>query len=105
MESDLISRSKLKKALKRWAEIYRDDITVNAFVGLGVAAGELRKAPGIDAVPVVRCRKCKHRRTLVCPMYQPKIYLDCLEGFDDYKVDRTDNYGFCHLGARMDGEA
>ena len=56
MESDLISRSELKKVLKRWAEIYRDDITVNAFVGLGVAAGELRKAPAIDAVPVVHAR-------------------------------------------------
>lgn len=104
MENDLISRNELKKALKRWAEIYRDDITVNAFVGLGVAAGELRKAPGIDAAPVVRCRECKHRCTLVCPMYHTETCLDDLDGFDDYNVDRTDNDGFCHLGARMDAE-
>jgi hypothetical protein len=38
-------------------------------------------------------------------MYHTETCIDDLDGFDDYNVDRTDNDGFCHLGARMDGEA
>lgn len=104
MESDLISRSELKKALKRWAEIYRDDITVNAFVGLGVAAGELRKAPAIDAVPVVRCRECKNRGLPACPMLHTEYYWDEDDGTDVYDVDNTHDDGFCDLGVCMDAE-
>lgn len=68
---------------------------------LGCAIGLARKIkelPALDAVPVVRCRECKHRCTFVCPMYHTETCLDDLDGFDDYNVDRTDNDGFCHLG-------
>ena len=70
---------------------------------MGVAAVELRKAPAVDAVPVVRCVDCKYRCTLDCPMYHTETYYDD-DGFDDYDVDRTDADGFCHLGERWEGE-
>ena len=60
----------------------------------------LQDAPTIDAVPVVRCRDCKHRGGYHCPMYHTETSLDDLDGFDDYNVDRTDNNGFCHRGEK-----
>lgn len=65
---------------------------------------EVEYAPEIGAVQVVRCYECKYRCTQTCPMYHTEICLDDLEGFDSYDTDRTDDNGFCHLGARMDGE-
>lgn len=61
-----------------------------------------QKAPTIDAVPVVRCKDCKNRgtpyscpmRKLVMPVEGPGSYEDC-----------TEDEGFCHLGAKMDGGA
>lgn len=73
---------------KRYVEAIRD------------AIGEVLTMPTIDAVPVVRCKDCKYRCTLVCPMYHTETCLDDLDGFDDYDVDRTDDDGFCHLGER-----
>ena len=101
----VISRSELIKQIRLMAsrtslgETRPDDIS-----GIEVC-GLILNAPALDAVPVIRCRECKHRCTLVCPMYHTETCLDDLDGFDDYNVDRTDNDGFCHLGARMDGEA
>ena len=95
MESDLISRSELKKVLRRWAEIYRDDITVNAFVGLGVAAGELRKAPAIDAVPVVHARWIHDNNNLY----------GCSECMARETMSHKKLKKFCpNCGARMDAE-
>ena len=61
-------------------------------------ARALAKIPALDVAPVVRCSKCKHRCTFVCPMYHTEVCLDDLDGFDDYNIDRTDDDGFCHLG-------
>lgn len=60
----------------------------------------LQDAPTIDAVPVIRCKDCKHRGGYHCPMYHTETSLDDLDGFDDYNVDRTDNNGFCHRGEK-----
>lgn len=93
--TDLISRSELKKVLKRWAEIYRDDITVNAFVGLGVAAVELRKAPAIDAVPVVHARWIHDINNLY----------GCSECMARETMSHKKLKKFCpNCGARMDAE-
>lgn len=54
----------------------------------------LEDALDIDAVPVVRCKDCKHRGGYNCPMYHTETSLDDLDGFDDYNVDRTDGDGF-----------
>ena len=61
----------------------------------------IEEAPTIDAVPVVRCRECKHHRNRGCPMRS----LDVMPGGRLYVVDNTDDNGFCYKGAKMDGGA
>ena len=60
----------------------------------------VKALPALDVAPVVRCYECKYRCTQTCPMYHTEICLDDLDGFDSYNTDRTDDDGFCHLGAR-----
>ena len=86
--------------------VYNMDVSdcANAEEAVGKIYQAIGNLPNIDAVQVVRCKDCKHRRTDRCPMYHTETCLDDLDGFDDYTVDRTDDDGFCHLGARMDGE-
>ena len=62
----------------------------------------LAEAHTIDAVPVIRCKDCKHRGGYHCPMYHTETSLDDLDGFDEYTVDRTDGDGFCHRGERRE---
>lgn len=65
----------------------------------------IRSAPTIDAVEVVRCRECKHRGYDACPMCHDEYYYDEDDGADFWTVDNTDDNGFCHKGAKMDGGA
>ena len=62
------------------------------------------RQPTVDAVPVVRCRECKHRSTEDCPMYFHSSYWH--EGYEEYVDDDTDhtedNY-FCPEGERKEG--
>ena len=65
---------------------------------------EVNIAPTIDAVPVVRCRECKHRYTENCPMYFHDFYW--LEGYGEYVDDDTDHTEddyFCPKGERKEG--
>lgn len=52
-------------------------------------------APTIDAVPVVRCKDCKHTDQVT----MPKGYVYCIR-WDTV----TDCDGFCHKGAKTDAE-
>ena len=64
----------------------------------------IRKRLTIDAVPVVRCRECKHRYTENCPMYFHDFYW--LEGYGEYVDDDTDHTEddyFCPKGERKEG--
>ena len=64
----------------------------------------IEKAPTIDAVPVVRCRECKHRSTEDCPMYFHSSYWH--EGYEEYVDDDTDHTEddyFCQEGERKEG--
>ena len=64
----------------------------------------IRKRPTIDAVPVVRCRECKHRYTEDCPMYFHASYWH--EGYEEYVDDDTDHTEddyFCQEGEREEG--
>ena len=64
----------------------------------------IRKRPTIDAIPVVRCRECKHRYTENCPMYFHDFYW--LEGYGEYVDDDTDHTEddyFCQEGERKEG--
>ena len=60
----------------------------------------LQNAPAVDAVPVVRCKDCKHWRasSSSCPMVHYE------DGWDTeyYTVDNTDKNGtgYCNFGAR-----
>ena len=56
--------------------------------------------PTIDAVPVVRCRECKHHRNGACPMRSFHV-----AAYGYAIKDNTTDDGFCHMGAKMDGGA
>lgn len=54
-------------------------------------------APTVDAVPVIRCRDCKHRGTDECPMH--------INGQSaDEAFLRTVDDDYCSHGERSDGE-
>lgn len=96
--SDLINRSAV-------LELSYFEITPNydcPSVALVVDVEDIEKLPAVDAVPVIRCKDCKHRGGYNCPMYHTETSLDDLDGFDDYNVDRTDGDGFCHRGERRE---
>ena len=62
---------------------------------------DIDDAPTIDAVPVVRCKDCKHRHEDECPMYWEEIdegdgYYDADYIFHDY----TQDDGYCSWGER-----
>ena len=59
---------------------------------------EIDKAVVVDAVPVVRCRDCKHRGTNGCPMH--------INGrLADEAFLRTVDDDYCSYGERCNGEA
>ena len=65
---------------------------------------EVYAAQTVDAVPVVRCRECKHRYTENCPMYFHDSYWH--EGYEEYVDDYTDHTEddyFCPKGERKEG--
>lgn len=68
------------------------------------------EAPTIDAVPVVRCRDCKHRgKAGECPMCFIETYTFdegdgyMCSGYDDH--DNTQDGGFCDMGERRCDDA
>ena len=86
--------------------VFNDVVLVDGEVkGVGLILAEtVDKAPTIDAVPVVRCRECKHRYTENCPMYFHDFYW--LEGYGEYVDDDTDHTEddyFCPKGERKEG--
>ena len=86
--------------------VFNDVVLVDGEVkGVGLILAEtVDKAPTIDAVPVVRCRECKHRYTENCPMYFHDFYW--LEGYGeyvDYDTDHTEDDYFCPKGERKEG--
>ena len=86
--------------------VFNDVVLVDGEVkGVGLILAEtVDKAPTIGAVPVVRCRECKHRYTENCPMYFHDFYW--LEGYGEYVDDDTDHTEddyFCPKGERKEG--
>lgn len=73
--------------------------------GLIQAMHIVRDAPTVDAVPVVRCRECKHRGDPV-ECYMCFTEVKDISGGRMYKfTDLTHSDGFCHKGEKMDGGA
>ena len=62
-----------------------------------VVVAEIEQAPTIDAVPVCRCRECKHYKTGVCL----KIYYDGLASRYAWQERKPDD--FCSYGERKEG--
>lgn len=68
---------------------------------LDLVVHHLDRQPTIDAVPVVRCKDCKHQGDpMACPMCHEKYYYDEDDGGDWYTIDLTVDDGFCHAGER-----
>jgi len=67
------------------------------FGGDGVTGAVMQRMfdslPTIDAVPVVRCRECRHRYTMNCSMYY-----ECSQCGGQW--DWTTDDGFCDRGER-----
>ena len=64
--------------------------------------------PTVDAVEVVRCWECVHRRKRECPLYNEK-YMEYDMGYGDIEqvckiTDGTIDDGFCYKGKRRDGD-
>lgn len=98
MQGDLISRSAVLEIIN---EVDISDCTsVDDIIDRAYA--DVANVHTVDAVPVVRCKDCKHRGGYNCPMYHTETSLDDLDGFDDYNVDKTDGDGFCHRGERRE---
>lgn len=97
--SDLISRSAVLEYLCSGCSLKDHGETPACGTPCSDYTG-INDLPAVDAVPVVRCKDCKHRGGYHCPMYHTETSLDDLDGFDDYNVDKTDGDGFCHRGEK-----
>lgn len=58
---------------------------------------KVKELPAIDAVPVVRCKDCKYWKP--CQSENRKFCVAIGYGY------MTNPDGYCHMGARMDGES
>ncbi len=93
---DLISRSALleRLAFKRMGSMQR-----NTYPGLESAIAQVKKAPAVDAVEVVRCKGCKHYEVGMCL----KIYSD--GAVSQYAWQEREPNDFCSKGKRRDDDA
>ena len=93
--TDLISRRAVLDRLK----MLRRNYTLKAGYrdAMTDAIGEVRDTPAIDAVPVVRCKDCKYWKP--CHSENRKFCVAIGYGY------MTNPDGYCHMGARMDGES
>lgn len=90
--NDLISRSKAKEEIMAWAVRINNPKNLSTEDTMTV----LDMLPAVDAVPVVRCRDCKHyeRGVCVCP-YLCVSGAACLYPQPEH---------FCSYGERRNGD-
>ena len=77
-------------------ELSDEDWSVTGGTAIRLIHNAIDNAPTIDAVPVVRCRECKHRGTDDC------IFHIKGEPADEELLLKLDN-DFCSYGERKDG--
>ena len=68
--------------------------------GIDIAWNKIEQAPTIDAVPVVRCRECKHLNVV----NRKELYAHCPKTntvFLPFELDTREH--FCSLGERKEG--
>jgi hypothetical protein len=73
--------------------------------GINKAFRCMEKVPTIDAVPVVRCKDCKHRGDHeVCPLHDIRLCFDGDGHMDEVEDDKTEDEFFCSYGERKEAE-
>lgn len=78
----------------------RDVVPAVYCAGWNGLLGLIEKAPTVDAVPVVRCKDCKH----LCVWNRKDIYAFCPKTNIVFLPFKTDTRTFfCGLGERKDG--
>ena len=68
--------------------------------GIDIAWNKIDQAPTVDAVPVVRCRECKHLNVV----NRKELYAHCPKTntvFLPFELDTREH--FCSLGERKEG--
>lgn len=99
MQNDLISR---KNLVDRSEILYQHTASGKTIPWAAIRVCAINNAPTIDAIPVVRCKDCKHRGTpYSCPMR--KLVMP-FQGAGSYE-DCTEDDGYCHMGELKDGGA
>lgn len=92
-----IDADALTKVLTEHKDFYAPNLTalVNEAMasGLRIAIREVKNAPTADVVEVVRCEKCKHRRTTPYGSF-------CLPAYGLKRI--TDLDSFCSYGERKE---
>lgn len=83
----------LTKRVKYAGDVFKELIEKAGFP-IDLAADFVNNIPDADAVPVVRCRECKHARDL-----PNKSFIACIMWSRAFHSD-----GFCYMGARMDAK-
>ena len=63
---------------------------INNVEGDFVSSATIAHAPTVDAIEVVRCKNCRHRGTIICPMVHETLG----NGLNDYSIDN----GYCFRG-------
>jgi hypothetical protein len=97
---DLIDR----EALLNYLQCYKKESYCGGFVCFDLIMDEIECEPTVDAVEVVRCWECVHRRKRECPLYNEK-YMEYDMGYGDIEqvckiTDGTIDDGFCYKGER-----
>lgn len=95
--AEYIEREALCKILENWRDAHAD---VDDEQGCGLLEDvicEVNAQTAADVAPVVRCKDCKFRNTIICPM----VHETMGNGTTDYATDD----GYCDRGSgkRKDG--
>ena len=92
----LIDADKLLENYKKWIPQLSSKEDEGDRRGVETCIAVLEDTPAVDAVPVVRCRECKHRGTDDC------IFHIKGEPADEELLLKLDN-DFCSYGERKEG--
>lgn len=102
--SDAISRSELLNELRKvkWPERHFTDPDIRSLYQSIQKVSQrtidfIEDFPAIDAVPVVRCKDCKH--------FIPKLHACCDITMAIVPMPYNAEIFYCAYGERMDGEA
>lgn len=100
----LIDANALIKKLKRF--VYHPSANNAGSVAGKAVLRIVNDMPVVDAAPVVRCNDCwKRGNEIYCPMCFDEYFYDEDDGGDWVTRDNTEDDGFCHNGAKMNGGA